>query len=214
MPIFRKKDGNISQPTADDVATQVLDRQKQNQNPPQGSMSCEAPTDLIQDEPPTVIVSGAKPIADSVKKPAASDEPKTVLLGAKKRKEDAKADDANGMDDPVVGWVVITKGPGKGKSRRLGYGQNSIGRGNTERVSLDFGAQSDAQISRVKHAIITFDPKGKKYYLYSGDGTNLTYLNDAPVLMPTEISGGENIVIGDTHLRFIPLCGEDFDWNN
>lgn len=210
MPIFRKKDGNVPQPSADDVATQVLDRPQNS--PQQPSISSEAPTDLLADEPPTVIVPSAQAAVSSLA--SSADEPKTVLLGANKRQAKATTEDANGMDDPVVGWVVITKGAGQGKSRCLGYGQNSIGRGNTERVSLDFGAQSDEQISRSKHAIITFDPKGKKYYLHSGDGTNLTYLNDVPVLMPVEISGGEEIVLGETHLCFVPFCGENFDWNS
>src|SRR5262245_22141470 len=29
-------------------------------------------------------------------------------------------------DDPVVGWLVVTAGPGRGSSVQLGYGWNSI----------------------------------------------------------------------------------------
>jgi hypothetical protein len=114
-------------------------------------------------------------------------------------------------EGPVVGWLVVVKGPGRGKALPLGYGMNPIGRepaGN--RVCLPFG---DEEISRKKHAILTYDPRGRKFYLQHGDSTNLTYLGDAPVLSPTLVEGGETIRIGrETELRFVPLCGEDFDW--
>jgi hypothetical protein len=51
--------------------------------------------------------------------------------------------------EPVVGWLVITSGPGRGQSLQLGYGMNSIGRNEAQRVSLDFG---DEEISRENHA--------------------------------------------------------------
>ncbi|MGD8310907.1 MAG: FHA domain-containing protein, partial [Chromatiales bacterium] len=115
------------------------------------------------------------------------------------------------MEDPVVGWVVIVSGPGQGASLTLGYGMNSIGRAPTERISLDFG---DPQISRTSHASITYDPRGKKYFINHGGGKNLTYLGEDPVLTPIELKGGEEVMIGDTTLRFVPFCGEDFDWRD
>lgn len=121
-------------------------------------------------------------------------------------------EEADALFDPVIGWLVVIKGPGAGNSLILGFGKNTIGRSKSERICLDFGTQSDSLISREKHAIITYDPKGKKYYVQSGDSINLTYLNGDPVLTPTELVGGEDIVLGETTLRFIPFCGEDFDW--
>jgi pSer/pThr/pTyr-binding forkhead associated (FHA) protein len=111
----------------------------------------------------------------------------------------------------VVGWVVVVSGPGQGASLTLGYGMNSIGRAPTERICLDFG---DSQISRTSHASITYDPRGKKYFINHGGGKNLTYLGEDPVLTPIELKGGEEVMIGDTTLRFVPFCGEDFDWRD
>lgn len=111
--------------------------------------------------------------------------------------------------EPVVGWLVVVEGPGKGQSVKLGYGMNSIGRGAEERVSLDFG---DEEISRHGHAMLTYDSKGRKFYIQHGGGTNLTYLGESPVLQPHEIKGREIIGIGKTQLCFIPLCGPDFEW--
>jgi hypothetical protein len=30
--------------------------------------------------------------------------------------------------------------------------------------------------------------------------------------MPAELHGGETISLGQTSLRFVPLCGAEFDW--
>ena len=122
-----------------------------------------------------------------------------------------RAEKADGMDDPVVGWLAIVEGPGKGNARQLGYGSNTIGRGETARINLDFG---DDQISRGGHAIVSYDPRGKKFYVQHGGGTNLTYLNDQPVLIPIELPALSHISIGNTILRFVPLCGEEFDWQD
>ncbi len=113
------------------------------------------------------------------------------------------------VQEPVVGWLVITKGPGRGRSLSLSYGVNSIGRSSSERVCLDFG---DEEISRQRHALVTYDPKGKKFYLQNGEGVNLTYIAETPVLQTTELKGGEIISLGKTELHFVAFCGQNFDW--
>lgn len=141
-----------------------------------------------------------------------SDEPRTRILRRGSASEDEGAAGGDSMDDPVVGWVVVVDGPGRGTSLPLGYGMNSIGRSKGERICLDFG---DEQISRSRHAVITYDPRGRKYFVQHGGGRNLTYLGgDQPVLTPVELKGGEEIVLGETKLRFVPFCGESFDWQD
>jgi hypothetical protein len=139
------------------------------------------------------------------------DEPKTQLMGARKPAESEAAKKKDGMDDPVVGWLVVVDGPGKGISVTLGYGMNSIGRSPSDRIALDFG---DQQISRTSHAIVTYDPRGRKYFVQHGGGKNLTYMGDQPVLTPVELKGGEEILLGETKLRFVAFCGKDFDWRD
>ena len=118
---------------------------------------------------------------------------------------------ADPMADPVTGWLVVTAGPGKGRVCRLGSGVNSLGRGEGSRVRIDFG---DDGISREGHAFLTYDPRGRRYYLQHGGGMNLTYLGDEPVLAPTPLAPMQDISIGATTLRFVPLCGPDFDWQD
>lgn len=115
------------------------------------------------------------------------------------------------MADPIVGWLVIIDGPGMGHAMPLGYGTNPIGRAPELRVPLMFG---DGQVSRGTHATVIYDPRGRTFYVQHGGGTNLTYLDDKPLLEPKELSARDRITIGDTVLMLVPLCGEDFDWQD
>lgn len=123
----------------------------------------------------------------------------------------ARSDAGELVNDPVVGWLVVIGGPGRGKSVPLGYGMNPIGRSSDERVALDFG---DEEISRSAHAMISFDPRGKRFYIQHGGGTNLTYVGDDPVLVPRELFGREEIGLGKTKLCFVPFCSQTFDWQD
>jgi hypothetical protein len=116
----------------------------------------------------------------------------------------------NFVTEPVVGWLVIIDGPGKGKFVKLGFGMNAIGRSPESRVSIDFG---DDQISRENHALLTYDTKNRKFYIQHGGGANLTYLGESPVLQPFELKGNEVISIGNTKLYFVPFCGANFNWD-
>ncbi len=128
---------------------------------------------------------------------------------ADEKKEGEKSVAVDFMKDPDVGFLVITNGPGKGKGLRLGLGQNTIGRGEGNRIKLDFG---DPQVSRDKHCVVTFEPKRRVFYIQNDSGQNLTYVGDVVVLQPQELRPGETITIGGTELRFLPLCGPDFSW--
>ncbi len=119
---------------------------------------------------------------------------------------------AHGQSDimPVTGWLVVIDGPGRGTGCQLITGPNKIGRDAENEVALDFG---DETISRKEHARITYDDQSRIFYLQHRDGRNLTRINGEPALSPIKLSSGDNIVIGDSTLRFVPLCCEDFDWN-
>lgn len=113
--------------------------------------------------------------------------------------------------DPVAGWVVVVKGPGRGGFRAVYIGMNSVGRDPSQRVSLSFG---DDSISREEHAFITYDDESRRFYLQHGGKSNLIRLGTQPVLLPTELKHNDLIRIGRTTLRFIPCCGPDFSWTD
>jgi FHA domain-containing protein len=111
--------------------------------------------------------------------------------------------------DPVVGWLVVTSGPGRGQFRPVFYGQNSIGRGPDQRISIDFG---DQRISREAHAFIIYDEVQRMFFIRDNGKSNLVRHKGNLVMMPTEIFDRDEITIGDTSLMFVALCNSSFDW--
>jgi len=116
-----------------------------------------------------------------------------------------------GTFDPVVGWLVITQGPGRGKAVSVFAGMNSVGRSAGQRVRVDFGDQS---ISGEGACFITFEPKRRTFHISHGGKANIVYLNDEAVLTPMPLAGGHVVTVGETKLRFVPLCGPDFNWED
>lgn len=114
------------------------------------------------------------------------------------------------MDDPPVGWLVLVEGPGKGSVATLGLGVNAVGRERgANRVVVDHG---DDMISRTNHGAIVYDDRNRKFWIRHGNGTNLTYVDDEPVLEARILEPLTHIRMGRTVLRFVPLCGESFSW--
>ena len=209
MPVYRGPDGKIiEEKTQKESPTKSTKRQAEAL--PEAPKGSDQESDADRLEAPTRLMK------DSAKSSGTQDDEKTRILGGRRRRRNPEQSEdrtgtADAMDDPVVGWLVIVSGPGKGRALSLGYGTNTIGRGETDRVRVDFG---DNRISRGGHSTVTYDPRGRVFYVQHGGGTNLTYVNDKPVLTPTEISALTHITMGDTVLRFVPLCGKDFDWQD
>lgn len=108
-----------------------------------------------------------------------------------------------------VGWLVVVKGPGRGAAFTLQGGVAQIGRGAGQTVRLDFG---DNSISRENHAAVAYDDESQTFYIGHGGKANLVRRNGRPVLSTEELSSGDLIVIGETMLKFVPLCGPEFNW--
>lgn len=125
--------------------------------------------------------------------------------------DSAKADSSLANETPVVGWLVIIAGPGKGTSIEFSFGKNEIGRDKSQHIPLDYG---DDNISREAHAFIEYDPREKKCYLIKG--ANLVYLNGSRIASGAEsdLYMGDVIEIGSTQLVFMPFCGESFCWTD
>jgi hypothetical protein len=109
-----------------------------------------------------------------------------------------------------VGWLIVVEGAGRGAAFTLFNGVSTIGRGEDQIVRLDFG---DNAISRENHASIAYDPVGKSFFIGHGGKANLVRRNNRPVLSTEELSSGDSITIGETVLRFVPLCGPEFFWD-
>lgn len=122
---------------------------------------------------------------------------------------DIGEDEADAELEFPVGWLVITKGPGRGKCFVLQNPVSSIGRAADQTITLNFG---DDTISRNNHAAIAYDDQMNTCFLGYGGKANLVRLNGRPVLTTEQLSHGDVIRVGLTDLRFIALCGPDFSW--
>lgn len=155
---------------------------------------------------PTTIVGFGKPaVTPAVPEPAPvpppqAAEPAPVAPAPRAPRED---------QIPVVGWLVVVKGPGRGNACEIGVGMNYIGREAHNRIVLDFG---DGAISRERAGGIAFDTVDNSFVLIPGEGNNFVRQNDKRVLVPQELAPGDKILIGQTELRFVPLCGPEFSW--
>lgn len=132
------------------------------------------------------------------------EEPPTRLVTA----PDAAGEVAENGDPLPVAALLVIRGPGRGSLLPVGSGMNSLGRGAGARIRVDFG---DAQIARERHAVLTYDPEGRRFYLQHGGGSNLSYLDGTPVLEPVELADGARLRFGATELLFRALVGPHFN---
>ena len=160
---------------------------------------------------PSAASEGTRKVGSPASEPAEerpSQDPSTRMISSHSQRQDEETS-AGGNYELAAGWLVVVAGPGRGCTREIYFGMNSIGRGSEERIPLDFG---DTTISRESHAYLVFDEKQSGFYIQHGGKSNLVRLNDAPVLAPQPLNNGDVIEIGASKLRFVPLFGEDFKW--
>jgi hypothetical protein len=110
--------------------------------------------------------------------------------------------------DPVVGWLVCTDGPDEGRDYQLRSGRNAIGRSRQMEVCV----AGDDTISRENHAALAYDQKANEFTLIPGEGRELVYLNGEALYQPSTLQHHDEIEMGETILRFVPLCDEEFEW--
>lgn len=111
--------------------------------------------------------------------------------------------------DPVVGWLVCVEGKEKGRDYKIHSDNNYVGR--SER--MDICIRGDETISRENQAVITYDTNEKKYYFSPGDGRSIVRVNDKAIFQTVDLKAYDRLVIGKTGLLFIPLCGDNFEWD-
>lgn len=110
-----------------------------------------------------------------------------------------------------AGWLVCVKGVYRGHAFTCTTGKNRIGRNPNCNINLI----EDPSISREPHAIIIYDPRGKKFYLQGGDGSGLVYHNSELLFTHAELKAYDSIQIGEkAEFVFVPLCGEKFTWDD
>lgn len=170
----------------------MSEKTKTSWGPPRKPRSSRAP------EPTAIDAPTIRPDRDD-QTPRAPIPPSPAQVNASER----------GIEEAVVGWLVIVDGPGKGADFRIVAGINSVGKGGNARISLEFG---DKGIEAGAHCRVTFDPRSGGFYLSPGDGRFICYTNNKPVLSALELEPMQDIVLGNTTLRFVPFCSPNFNW--
>jgi len=111
---------------------------------------------------------------------------------------------------PVCGWLVCIAGARVGMDYKIHSGKNFVGRGD----DMDIQIIGDNEINRRNHAIVVYDPKKRSTVLLPGDSEGLVYLNEEAVYIPADIKPYDTIELGKSRFLFIPLCGDNFEWND
>ena len=62
--------------------------------------------------------------------------------------------------------------------------------------------------------VIIYEPKQHLYLVQPGEASSLVYCNNEVVLNPVELKAYDMITVGEVNLVFMPLCGQQFNWND
>ncbi|MCI8659330.1 MAG: FHA domain-containing protein [Lachnospiraceae bacterium] len=112
--------------------------------------------------------------------------------------------------EPVVGWLVCTAGEYFGQSFCLKSGRNFIGRSS----QMDVCLEGEKSVSRERHAVIIYEPRGRVFIAQPGDSRELFYVNDNVVLDNLVLKPNDVISLGKVNLMIIPCCNEQFAWED
>ena len=113
-------------------------------------------------------------------------------------------------EEPVCGWLVCIQGARVGKDYRIHNGKNFVGRGD----GMDIQILGDNEINRRNHAVIVYDQKKRNTVILPGDSAGLAYLRGEAVYVPAQLNPYDTIEMGKSRFIFVPLCGQNFEWND
>jgi hypothetical protein len=150
-------------------------------------------------------------VRDLPRQPAKADTPITEAPKTQALRGKTKVARTIFYQDPVVGWLVVVGGLGLGAYRPIHEGNNSLGRGKSQRIPIDFG---DDAISSEEQAYIRYDSSDRSFlFVPNLSKTNIVAVNDKKPTGAVRLQAMDVITMGRTQLAFVPLCGEDFDWS-
>lgn len=165
----------------------------------------------VEEKPAEEKPNEAEPsLQEVVKKASASNEGKTMSYFSMANSTSSTPAKAKQPAEPVVGWLVCVGGCHFGECFNIYAGKNSIGRSEENRIVIP----EDNSVSRVKHALIVYEPKKRNFFLQPGDSSGLTYLNEDYITDSHKLTTHDVIELGDCKFVFVPLCGEAFSWEN
>ena len=105
---------------------------------------------------------------------------------------------------PVAGWLVVLDGPARGQDLRLGEGRNFLG---VDAAGNPAVLDANSPLA-VRRGIVVYDPQDNNWCALPGSSNELCTLIEK---MP--LTAGDTFAVGGAQLRFVPLCGPEFNWN-
>jgi len=118
--------------------------------------------------------------------------------------------DLGGGQELVVGWLVCVQGAYFGQSLNLKAGRNNIGRAG----NMDVVLAQEPSVSRNRHAVITFEPTKREFFIQPGESNGLTYLNGEMIMTFVPLAAYDKIKLGQAEFVFVPCCCEQFAWED
>lgn len=192
--------------------------------PDQGQNSPVIPTSSLQETVRASVADSGKTmgyfeemmesvagVAGSVAASSFSNPAEQGIQSAKQTAENATLPPVYVPTTPVVGWLVAVSGPHFGQGFPLTDGKNSIGRESENQVILS----RDKGVSRVRQAVLIYDPLHSQFYVQPGsESSQLAYLNGKMLKGIEDLKEKDIVMVGKTKLLFVPLCGENFSWED
>ena len=105
---------------------------------------------------------------------------------------------------PVAGWLVVLDGPARGQDLRLGEGRNFLG---VDAAGNPAVLDANSPLA-VRRGIVVYDPQDNNWCALPGSSNELCTLNGK-----SPLTAGDTFAVGGAQLRFVPLCGPEFNWN-
>ena len=161
------------------------------------------------------IIKPFKSLVEEIEGVKADNNAKTIGFFAMQTKETDEINKvqeplASIVQEPVAGWLVCIGGKQLGKDFKIVTGRNSVGRNSSNYIHLE----NEESVSREKHAWIIYEPRKRQFYVQPGESSGLTYVNDDTVLESRQLKHGDILEFGETKFIFIPLCCDNFTWND
>lgn len=110
---------------------------------------------------------------------------------------------------PVAGWLVVLDGPARGQDLRLGEGRNFLG---VDAAGNPAVLDANSPLA-VRRGIVVYDPQDNNWCALPGSSNELCTLNGKSLIEKMPLTAGDIFAVGGAQLRFVPLCGPEFNWN-
>ena len=121
----------------------------------------------------------------------------------------AEAGLAAASKGPVAGWLVVLDGPARGQDLRLGEGRNFLG---VDAAGNPAVLDANSPLA-VRRGIVVYDPQDNNWCALPGSSNELCTLNGKSLIEKMPLTAGDTFAVGGAQLRFVLLCGPEFNWN-